>query len=57
MPREAINTSTGVAGINQHFYDNAPSGRYGTMSYLCRALAKMMNLSASATDNVDCVVS
>jgi phosphorylase kinase alpha/beta subunit len=27
----------GTAGICSHFYDSAPSGTYGTMSYLVRA--------------------
>ena len=25
------------AGICKHFYDSAPSGRYGTMTYIVRA--------------------
>lgn len=29
----------GAAGICLHFYDTAPSGRFGTMTYMCRAAA------------------
>jgi len=33
----------GEAGICVHFYDSAPSGTYGTMSYLVRATCKQLN--------------
>ncbi|KAG1666198.1 putative phosphorylase b kinase regulatory subunit alpha [Nymphon striatum] len=32
----------GAAGICQHFYDSAPSGSYGTMTYLLRAVASTL---------------
>lgn len=44
----------GVAGICQHFYDSAPSGRYGTMSYLCKAVARMLHMPIDGDGNVDC---
>ncbi|XP_072170928.1 probable phosphorylase b kinase regulatory subunit alpha [Diadema setosum] len=34
----------GIAGICLHFYDTAPSGHYGTMTYLARAVAGQLNL-------------
>ncbi|XP_050302994.1 probable phosphorylase b kinase regulatory subunit alpha isoform X1 [Anthonomus grandis grandis] len=41
--RETTNTGSllcgGAAYICQHFYDSAPSGSYGTMTYLTRAVA------------------
>ncbi len=43
----AANISTlvcaGAANICQHFYDSAPSGCYGTMTYLVRAIAQTLN--------------
>ncbi|KAH7938264.1 hypothetical protein HPB49_022013 [Dermacentor silvarum] len=40
-----------AVGICQHFYDSAPSGCYGTMTYLVRAVAYTMpDLSISALD-------
>ncbi|XP_077547677.1 putative phosphorylase b kinase regulatory subunit alpha [Haemaphysalis longicornis] len=32
-----------VVGICEHFYDSAPSGCFGTMTYLVRAVAHMIN--------------
>lgn len=43
-----------VAGICKHFYDSAPSGRYGTITYMCRALAKILLRTG---EDVECVVS
>lgn len=34
-----IGSCGGAAGICVHFYDSAPSGRYGTMSYIALAVA------------------
>ena len=42
----------GTAGICQHFYDSAPSGCYGTLSYLTRAVAQ--TLDSLVTSEVDC---
>ncbi|ESO88485.1 hypothetical protein LOTGIDRAFT_179098 [Lottia gigantea] len=50
-------TGKGAANINQHFYDSAPSGRFGTMSYLCRALGKMLKLPISQEGNMECTLS
>ncbi|KAK6168459.1 hypothetical protein SNE40_020988 [Patella caerulea] len=54
MPTDVVAQSMGAANINQHFYDSAPSGRFGTMSYLCRALAKMLRLPISQNDTMEC---
>ncbi len=34
----------GSAGICKHFYDSAPSGRYGTMTYFSQAVAARLCL-------------
>ncbi|CAK9304381.1 unnamed protein product [Gordionus sp. m RMFG-2023] len=34
----------GVEGICQIFYDSAPSGKYGTISYMCRSLAGIIKI-------------
>ena len=47
----------GMAGICQNFYDMAPSGRYGTMSYLCKAALTVLNLPTLENGNLDCVLS
>ncbi|KAL5012659.1 hypothetical protein ScPMuIL_011210 [Solemya velum] len=47
----------GAADICQPLYDSAPSGRFGTMSYLCRALAQIMHLPVGNDENLECVVS
>ncbi|KAH6928901.1 hypothetical protein HPB50_021082 [Hyalomma asiaticum] len=40
-----------IVGICQHFYDSAPSGCYGTMCYLLRAVAySMPDLNITALD-------
>ncbi|CAM1312292.1 PHKA2 (predicted) [Pycnogonum litorale] len=46
----------GAAGICQHFYDSAPSGCYGTMSYLIRAVATTLSCWPQDGD-VDCAIS
>ncbi|GFG34533.1 hypothetical protein Cfor_11892 [Coptotermes formosanus] len=33
----------GAAYICQHFYDSAPSGSYGTMTYITRAVASLLD--------------
>lgn len=47
----------GAAGICQHFYDSAPSGRYGTLPYMCRALAHILKLPADADNGLECAIS
>ncbi|KFD63405.1 hypothetical protein M514_24426, partial [Trichuris suis] len=32
----------GAYGICRHFYDSAPSGRYGTITYICRGLVALI---------------
>ena len=46
----------GARNICQHLYDSAPSGRHGTMTYMCRALAHILQLPINNGD-MDCVVS
>lgn len=46
----------GAAYICQHFYDSAPSGSYGTMSYIIRAIAHVLEFSFGLTE-VDCSIS
>lgn len=46
----------GAAYVCQHFYDSAPSGCYGTMTYLIRALASTLD-SFPAEGEIDCAVS
>lgn len=45
----------GTANICQHFYDSAPSGCYGTMSYITRAVA--LTLDTLPKTEVDCNIS
>ena len=41
----------GPAGLCIHFYDSAPSGRFGTMSYLAQAVAsELRGISPSANE-------
>jgi len=52
---EVAEQSKGAAGICLHLYDTAPSGRYGTMSYMARGLAMVLNLGDHA--NMECAIS
>lgn len=45
----------GAASICQHFYDSAPSGCYGTMTYLVRAVALTLNCLPKDGD-IDCSI-
>ncbi|KAG8199664.1 hypothetical protein JTE90_022117 [Oedothorax gibbosus] len=45
----------GAAGICQHFYDSAPSGCYGTMTYLIRSVATTMDCLPK--QELDCTIS
>ena len=44
----------GSAGICRHFYDSAPSGRYGTMTYFSQAVASRLRQHASVSE---CILS
>ncbi|OWF44218.1 Phosphorylase b kinase regulatory subunit alpha, liver isoform [Mizuhopecten yessoensis] len=57
MPAAVALECEAAAGICHHFYDSAPSGRYGTMSYLCRALANILGVPAGSTDSIECAIS
>lgn len=46
----------GAAYICQHFYDSAPSGSYGTMTYLTRAVAGTLDCVPKHGD-LDCTIS
>ncbi|GFT16270.1 probable phosphorylase b kinase regulatory subunit alpha [Nephila pilipes] len=49
------NPCGGAAGICQHFYDSAPSGCYGTMTYLIRSVASTMDCLPK--QELDCTIS
>lgn len=57
MSHEEAVELQGTAGICTQLYDTAPSGQYGTMSYLCRATSVIMNIPSGPNDNIECVVS
>uniref|UniRef100_A0A646QCY3 Phosphorylase b kinase regulatory subunit n=1 Tax=Hemiscolopendra marginata TaxID=943146 RepID=A0A646QCY3_9MYRI len=46
----------GAAGICIHFYDSAPSGCYGTMTYMIRATASTLE-TLPRSGEIDCAVS
>lgn len=46
----------GAAYICLHFYDSAPSGSYGTMSYMIRAVTATLNCFPQDGE-MDCTVS
>ncbi|XP_071951330.1 phosphorylase b kinase regulatory subunit alpha, skeletal muscle isoform-like isoform X2 [Antedon mediterranea] len=50
---------SGVAGICSHFYDSAPSGQYGTMTYLAKAVANTLNFRQEfgMNDTAECKLS
>jgi phosphorylase kinase alpha/beta subunit len=43
-PRKTKAECGGSAGVCIHFYDSAPSGRYGTMTYFSQAVAARLCL-------------
>ncbi|KAJ8870756.1 hypothetical protein PR048_027055 [Dryococelus australis] len=45
----------GAAYVCQHFYDSAPSGSYGTMSYVVRAVASQLDLPPEHAE-MDCAL-
>lgn len=49
------NPCGGAAGICQHFYDSAPSGCYGTMTYLIRSVA--ITMDCLPKQELDCTIS
>ncbi|XP_052076118.1 probable phosphorylase b kinase regulatory subunit alpha isoform X11 [Mytilus californianus] len=57
IPLESVKQCEGSTGICLHFYDSAPSGRFGTMSYLCRALANILDIPSDHEGNVECNLS
>ncbi|XP_015608524.1 probable phosphorylase b kinase regulatory subunit alpha isoform X2 [Cephus cinctus] len=46
----------GAAYVCQHFYDSAPSGSYGTMTYITRAIASLLNCLPKDGD-LECSIS
>ncbi|XP_046671928.1 LOW QUALITY PROTEIN: probable phosphorylase b kinase regulatory subunit alpha [Homalodisca vitripennis] len=61
-PKEARETTSsggllcgGAAYICQHFYDSAPSGSFGTMTYIMRATATLLDCLPKEGD-IDCNV-
>lgn len=46
----------GAAYICQHFYDSAPSGCYGTMTYITRAVAVVLECVPKHGE-LDCTIS
>lgn len=46
----------GAAYICKHFYDSAPSGSYGTISYIIRAIASTLQDSLEIND-LNCTIS
>lgn len=46
----------GAAYVCQHFYDSAPSGSYGTMTYITRAIASLLNCLPKDGD-IECSIS
>jgi phosphorylase kinase alpha/beta subunit len=44
---------TGARNICEHFYDLAPSGRYGSMNYLFKSIIQLFKLQEKS----DCIVS
>lgn len=52
-PQEKISCG-GAAGICRYFYDTAPSGRFGTMTYFSRAVAERLSFLPHQSE---CVVS
>ncbi len=46
----------GTAVICRHFYDSAPSGTYGTMSYLVRACCIVLD-SVPKEGDLECQIS
>ncbi|XP_025085860.1 probable phosphorylase b kinase regulatory subunit alpha isoform X9 [Pomacea canaliculata] len=56
MSEDVVESTLGAGDICQHLYDSAPSGRFGTMAYMCRALASILQLPVN-NGALECVVS
>ncbi|XP_076446610.1 putative phosphorylase b kinase regulatory subunit alpha isoform X2 [Babylonia areolata] len=56
MPEDMVIKSMGARNICLQMYDSAPSGRHGTMTYMCRALARLLQLPVT-NGELECVVS
>ncbi|CAL1539769.1 unnamed protein product [Lymnaea stagnalis] len=56
MPQDVVEQSMGAANICLYMYDSAPSGRFGTMAYMCRALANIINLPVNAEHTLECSI-
>ncbi|CAD0198922.1 unnamed protein product [Chrysodeixis includens] len=46
----------GAAGVCQHLYDSAPSGSYGTMTYLARAVAALLAAVMPLDAPIECTI-
>ncbi|KAI5641946.1 glycosyl hydrolases family 15 domain-containing protein [Phthorimaea operculella] len=46
----------GAAGVCQHLYDSAPSGSYGTMTYLARAVATLLADRLPQDQPIECAI-
>ncbi|KAJ0179243.1 hypothetical protein K1T71_004955 [Dendrolimus kikuchii] len=46
----------GAAGVCQHLYDSAPSGSFGTMTYLARAVAAMLADRLPNHEPIECTI-
>lgn len=46
----------GAAGVCQHLYDSAPSGSYGTMTYLARAVAALLATTMPMDSAIECTI-
>ncbi|XP_035825759.1 phosphorylase b kinase regulatory subunit alpha, liver isoform isoform X5 [Aplysia californica] len=57
MPPDVVEQATGAAGICLYLYDSAPSGRFGSMAYMCRALANILNMPVNEENAFECTVS
>lgn len=53
-PRPSSPPCKGQGGICQYFYDSAPTGRYGTMVYMIKAAAAVLQLPVRETGTVEC---
>ncbi|KAL8604076.1 hypothetical protein ACOMHN_024901 [Nucella lapillus] len=56
IPEEEIDRCLGARNICLQMYDSAPSGRHGTMTYMCRALARLLQLPVHDGE-LECVLS
>ncbi|RUS87688.1 hypothetical protein EGW08_004529 [Elysia chlorotica] len=56
-PTLKIENMRAAADICLFLYDVAPSGRFGSMAYMCRALANILNLPRTADSALECCIS